>query len=535
MNADKNGLVIEDLSVTIDTSQILKSVSWRVNKGETLGLVGESGSGKSMSILAIAGLLPERAKASGSVRLSGRELLGASEAVLCDIRGARIGIVFQEPLTALNPLQSIGQQVAETVRIHQGLSRKDALKRAAKTLKRVGLDPKEIPLTRYPHELSGGQRQRVAIAIAVILKPDVILADEPTTALDVTTQAEVLALLSKLAKEDGCALVMVTHDLPLLDGFADKIAVMKDGEIVEEIVGPLAEKSLKEDYSRALFTAALYKDVKRKPARERAVLEVQNLSCEYARKSGFFQKRSPFQAVKDVSFRLKAGETLALVGESGSGKSTLGKAILGLNPIRKGRVKLLGKPFLGEGVNLDPEQIRAYRQKIQMVFQDPKGSFNPRHKAGRIIGEPYWLLNSKLDKAQKEERVGELLTAVGLKASDKDKYPYEFSGGQRQRIAIARALATNPDVIVLDEAVSALDVTIRAQILEVLVDLRRKMGLSYLFISHDMSVVRGFAHRVMVMRAGEIVEIGQTKDIFTHPAHPYTRALIAATPQLVRG
>ena len=534
MTGHQDVLQIENVSVSIGTTDILKNISWSVGAGQTLGLVGESGSGKSINILTVAGLLPDQARITGSVKLNGKDILEADEATLCQIRGAKIGVVFQEPMTALNPLHTIGQQVAEVVRIHTDISKAAAETLAGQTLKRVGLDPAEISPRRYPHELSGGQRQRVAIAMAIILKPDVILADEPTTALDVTTQAEVLDLLATLAKEDGCALVMVTHDLPLLSGYADKIAIMKDGEIVEQFDGKPTQDKLKHAYSKALFEAALYKDIKRKVPKEMPALEVRNLNCEYSRKVSLFKKHPPFRAVKNVSFTLKSGETLALVGESGCGKSTLSKAILGLQPIAGGQILLAGKTFVGQNITLEPAQMRVMREKLQMVFQDPYGSFNPRHKARRIIAEPFWLLESPLTKTEIQDRVAELLISVGLAPKDGEKFPHEFSGGQRQRIAIARALATNPDVIVLDEAVSALDVTVRAQILDLLTRLRREIGVAYLFVSHDMSVVRGFAHRVMVMKAGEIVAIGDTERLFQNPSHAYTRQLIEATPEMVR-
>jgi len=525
-------LAIENLSINIGDAEIIRDVAWRVKAGETLGLVGESGSGKSMSLLAVVGLLPRGASLSGSIRLNGVEISDADETALCAIRGAEVGVVFQEPMTALNPVHTIGRQVAETARIHRGMSRIDAEALAVKTLSRVGLPPEKVALTRYPHELSGGQRQRVAIAMAIILKPKVILADEPTTALDVTTQAEVLQLLARLAREDNCALVLVTHDLPLISQFADRVVIMKDGAVVETSDERIGTDTLTHPYSQALFQAAFYTAPSQGKPGDETVLAVRNLVCEYRRNDRLFGPPTVFRAVKGVDFKIASGETLALVGESGCGKSTLGKAIMGLQSIASGEICLGATPFFGSEARPNKTAMRQMRQRMQMVFQDPYGSFNPRQRVGRIIAEPFYLLDEKLTAAQQAKHVDELLEAVGLASADARKYPHEFSGGQRQRIAIARALVTSPEVILLDEAVSALDVSVRAQILDLLTDLRERMQLAFLFISHDLSVVRGFAHRVLVMRAGEIIEEGDTEKIFTLPSQQYTAELLSATPEM---
>jgi len=529
-------LAIENLSVNIGDEKIIHDIAWQVEAGETLGIVGESGSGKSMSLLAIAGLLPRGATRRGSIRLKGVEISEADESAMCKIRGAEVGVIFQEPMTALNPVHTIGRQVAEAARTHWGLSRGEAETLSIKTLTRVGLPPEKITLNRYPHQLSGGQRQRVAIAMAIILKPKVILADEPTTALDVTTQAEVLKLLARLAKEDNCALVLVTHDLPLISQYADQVVIMKAGEVVEtcqgKFKGRVGADSLTHPYSKALFQAAFYTAPAQDIPGKKTVLDVRNLTCAYRRHDRLFGPPSIFRAVKGINLKISAGETLALVGESGCGKSTLSKAIMGLLPISSGEVFLGTTPFVGGGARPKSKDMVQMRRRLQMVFQDPYGSFNPRQRIDRIITEPFYLLNEKLSSVEAAKRVDELLDAVGLRSADAKKYPHEFSGGQRQRIAIARAMATSPEIILLDEAVSALDVTVRAQILDLLTDLRERMQLAYLFISHDLSVVRGFAHRVLVMREGEIIEEGETEKIFTSPAHPYTAELLAATPEM---
>ena len=525
-------LQIEGLNLSILGLKILSDVRFEVDRGEVVGVIGESGSGKSMTALSVMQLLPHGMNVNGSIRLDGEELLTKTEKQMCAVRGADVGMVFQEPMTALNPVKSIGDQVAETVMIHRGTGRTEALSIARETLNRVGLPEERFPLSRYPHELSGGQRQRVVIAMAIALRPKLLIADEPTTALDVTTQAQILSLLKKLVDEDGMGLILITHDLAVVADIADRIVIMKSGEVVE--AGPAVQllRAMKHPYSKALMAATSHHPVRKPPqvALDAApVLEVSSVVREYAlpRKS-LFAKPGAFRAVNDVSFKIHRGENVGLVGESGCGKSTLTRAILALENTQGGEIRVGG-----ELVTTKTGASAASRRKMQVVFQDPYGSFNPRHKVRRLVTEPFYLMGGDAPTgAALETRIAEALESVGLAARDADKYIHEFSGGQRQRVAIARALITHPSLIVLDEAVSALDVSIRAQILDLLADLSDRLDLSYLFISHDLSVVRAITDRVMVMKAGKIVETGETEAVFSNPQHEYTRQLLAATPDL---
>ncbi len=520
-------LSVQDLTLKIRRTPILHGVSFEMQPGEVFGLVGESGSGKSMTALALMQLLPQGAVAGGQARLAGTDLLSLSERRMCALRGNEIGMIFQEPMTALNPMRPIGDQVAETLMIHGAATRRQALRVAREKLDRVGLTADRFPLSRFPHELSGGQRQRVCIAMAVALRPKLLIADEPTTALDVTTQAGILDLLKGLVAEEGMALMLITHDLAVVAGIADHVAVMEQGRIVEAGRTEALFRTRAHDYTRRLFAASSHQPTRRAQATGAPLLQVRAARCEY-----LLPRPSPFAAaprltaVKDVSFTLHAGESLGLVGESGCGKSTLTRAILGLDPLQGGEILLQGAP-------VGPLMPRAQRAGVQVVFQDPYGSFDPRHKVARLVAEPFHLTPAQ--KPEQRDRVAEALTAVGLLPEDADKYIHEFSGGQRQRIAIARALIIRPALIVLDEAVSALDVRVRAQILDLLADLQGRFGLSYLFISHDLSVVRAVTDRVLVMRAGEIVEEGATEAVFNAPGHAYTQELLAATPRIPKG
>jgi peptide/nickel transport system ATP-binding protein len=525
-------LQIENLSLSILGLRILSDVRFEVDRGEVVGVIGESGSGKSMTALSVMQLLPHGTDVTGSIRLDGEELLTRTEKQMCAVRGADVGMVFQEPMTALNPVKTIGDQVAETVMIHRGASRTEALSVARETLNRVGLPEERFPLTRYPHELSGGQRQRVVIAMAIALRPKLLIADEPTTALDVTTQAQILDLLKKLVDEDGMGLILITHDLAVVADIADRIVIMKSGEVVEAGQAVQLFRAMQHPYSKALMAATSHHPVRKPPqvALDAVpVLEVSSVVREYAlpRKS-LFAKPGAYRAVNDVSFKIHKGENVGLVGESGCGKSTLTRAILALEGTQAGEIRVGG-----ELVTTKTGASSAARRKMQVVFQDPYGSFNPRHKVRRLVTEPFYLMGRNAPTGSAlEARIAESLENVGLSARDADKYIHEFSGGQRQRVAIARALITHPSLIVLDEAVSALDVSIRAQILDLLADLSDRLDLSYLFISHDLSVVRAITDRVMVMKAGKIVETGETEAVFSNPQHDYTRQLLAATPDL---
>ena len=521
-------LQIENLSLSIHGTAILRDVSLSVAPGQIVGVIGESGSGKSMTAFAVTQLLPEGAEARGRVRLEGHEMLALDEPALCRLRGAVVSMVFQEPMTALNPLRTIGDQVAETILIHEGGSRAAAMARAAEALRRAELPPERFALTRYPHELSGGQRQRVVIAMAIALRPRLLIADEPTTALDVTTQAEILRLLRRLAREDGMGLLLISHDLAVVADMADHIVIMRHGEVVEQ--GPAATlfHEMRHPYSLALLAASDHVPERRASPEAKPLLRVSGVVRDYpAPRRGLFAPPARFRAVDHVSFDIRRGENLGLVGESGCGKSTLTRAILGLEPVQAGEITLDGAPvFQGNRPN------HAVRRRMQVVFQDPYGSFNPRWKVRRLICEPFHLLDAPPTGAARARAVAEALDSVGLHEGDADKYIHEFSGGQRQRIAIARALIIRPDLIVLDEAVSALDVSVRAQVLDLLADLSDRLGLTYLFISHDLSVVRAITDRVLVMQSGKIVEQGQTEEVFARPQHPYTQQLIAAAPRL---
>jgi peptide/nickel transport system ATP-binding protein len=418
--------------------------------------------------------------------------------------------------------------VAETVRVHGGASRAEARQIARATLDRAGLPAARFPLSRYPHELSGGQRQRVVIAMAIALRPRLLIADEPTTALDVTTQAQILELLRRLVDEDGMALMLITHDLAVVADLADRLAIMRRGEVVEAGATHDVLREMRHPYTRALFAASSHQP-DRLPRLARApLLQVASVVREYpGGRHGLFARDPPFRAVRGVSFTLHHGESLGLVGESGCGKSTLTRAILGLEPVQGGSVRIEG-----EEVRAGQPMPRALRAKMQVVFQDPYGSFDPRHRVARLITEPFHLLDRPPQGAERREAVASALANVGLDPTDAEKFIHEFSGGQRQRIAIARALIIRPKLIILDEAVSALDVQVRAQILDLLAGLSARYGLSYLFISHDLTVVRAITDRVMVMQAGEIVEAGPTRAVFEAPQHPYTRALLDAAPML---
>jgi peptide/nickel transport system ATP-binding protein len=519
------------LSVSIGTTEIIKNLSLEVRTGEILGLVGASGSGKSMTALAVLQLLPAYARQTGTVRLRGEILTTKSDAELQAIRGRDVGIVFQEPMSALNPLMRIGDQVAETVRLHRSVSIAEARRLARETLDLVGLRGEQGALDRLPYELSGGQRQRVAIAVAVVLGPPLLIADEPTTALDVDTQAQVLRLLRELAHTRNMGMILVSHDLAVVAQVTDRVAVMHQGEIVEQGATQQLLRHLQHPYGRALLAAAELKPRRTTALPENAptVLQVYEVVREYRRRRhSLWHAVTPLRAVDAVSLVIHAGETVGLVGESGSGKSSLLRVILALERPQGGEVRLLGDAFSSaRGASL-----RRLRRSIQGVFQDPYGSFDPRWSVERLIGEPFFLLDSPPTAADRRRKIAAVLEQVGLSASDALRYPQEFSGGQRQRIAIARALITEPSLIAFDEAVSALDVLVRAQILELLAELADRLRVAYLFVSHDLNVVRSIADRVYVMQHGRIVEHGPTEAVFGKPNHAYTRALIAATPKL---
>ncbi|PCI86874.1 MAG: microcin ABC transporter ATP-binding protein [Hyphomicrobiales bacterium] len=523
-------LEIKNLCLSFGDIEILRDIDLTIEAGEAVGLVGESGSGKSITSLAAMRLLPPSAKLTGEILFDGRDLLALGENDMCRLRGRDMAMIFQEPMTALNPVKSIGDQIAEGLRFHLGISRRAAEDKVLRLLDEVGLPPARFSPHRYPHELSGGQRQRVVIAIAIAMNPKLLIADEPTTALDVTTQAVILDLLRELAAEHDSALLLITHDLAVVAQMVDRIAVMKDGEIVER--GKTLEffRDMQHPYSKKLLAASKVKPktVSEIKPSDKPLMAVKDLTRQYRLpRQNLFAPSRYLKAVNDVSFQIEAGESVGLVGESGCGKSTLARTLLALNKPTTGKIEFLGDDLF----RLSRHALLEKRRNMQVVFQDPYGSFNPRHKVGRLVAEPLQLVKN-ISKLGRNERVAEALMHVGLKAEDADKYPHEFSGGQRQRIAIARAIITRPKLIVADEPVSALDVSIREQVLDLLNELSVEQGLAYLFISHDLHVVRAVTDRVLVMYQGQIVEHGATASVFDDPQHEYTKKLLAATPDL---
>ncbi len=523
-------LELKDLRLGVGGKTILDGVNLSLERGKITGLVGRSGSGKSMTGLAAMGLAPARATLSGAVHLNGHSLLDLAEREMCALRGRALAMIFQEPMTALNPLQTIVAQIAETITIHGDTPKAQALDEAAALMRRVGLDPNVISPTRFPHELSGGQRQRVMIAAAIASSPAVLIADEPTTALDVTTQAEILKLLRRLVEEDEMALLFITHDLAVISNMADTVAVMDKGRIVDaDTPGNFFKKGLGGALSGLVVQSTKRKLALASPANHETIVDARDVTCIYpTARQNLLTPAPPVRAVNGVTLSLKRGENLGLVGESGCGKSTLARALLGLQPVSEGAVNIGGVGLASAG----KAAMRMMRKTIQIVFQDPYSSFNPRQKVEQIIGEPFHLFDTPPSRAEQREMIGDVLASVGMGLTDMEKYPHEFSGGQRQRIAIARALITEPSVIILDEATSALDVGARNRVLNLLMTLSDQRGVSYLFVTHDMTIIRDVTDRVLVMKDGRIVEEGATNDILGHPQHDYSRSLIEATPKI---
>ncbi|KPB02778.1 ABC transporter ATP-binding protein [Ahrensia marina] len=525
-------LNIKDLSLTIGETKILHDIDLQLEHGQIAGIVGESGSGKSLTALSVMQLLPNASRTGGTIEFNGQNLLTLDENAMCALRGNEIGMVFQEPMTALNPVKTIGEQIREGIRWHTNASRAQAEERARSMLDRVGLPPSQYPLERYPHELSGGQRQRVVIAIATALNPKILIADEPTTALDVVLQAQILDLLKELVADNDMALILISHDLGVVADVADTITIMRKGVVEEAGSAVKVLKEQKHPYTAQLAEASIHMPAwqnRKKPASPEPLLEVSNLSKIYrGRRTGVFSHAPDFTAVDDVSFDIAAGRSIGLVGRSGCGKSTLARMVLGLSKPSNGKILFDNKTTTA----LDDTTMRASRRHMQVVFQDPYGSFNPRKTVEWLVAEPLFLEDEKLTRHQKQERIAAALNEVGLSADAMKKYPHEFSGGQRQRIAIARALITRPKLIVADEPVSALDVSIRAQVLDLLAKLNDDLGIAFLFITHDLSVARAITHEVMVMDKGKIVERGQTGDILDNPQMRPTQRLVEATPDL---
>jgi microcin C transport system ATP-binding protein len=526
-------LVVRDLAVTFAADGVetraVRGVSFTIDRGETLALVGESGSGKSVTALSIVQLLPYPAARhpSGSIRFQERELVGAPEAELRRVRGDRIAMIFQEPMTSLNPLHSIEKQVNETLRVHRGLSRRAARARTLELLRLVGLPEADRRLDAYPHQLSGGQRQRVMIAMALANEPDLLIADEPTTALDVTIQAQILALLRELKATFGMALLLITHDLAVVRKMAERVCVMQAGEIVE--TGRTAEvfDRPRHDYTRRLL-AAEPRAMPRTPRVDApVVMEAEDVRVWFPVRRGLLRRTvDHVKAVDGVSLTVREAQTVGVVGESGSGKTTLGLALLRLLACR-GRVRFAGRDVLA----LPSRALRPLRREMQIVFQDPFGALSPRMSIAQIVGEGLGV-HAVGSPAEQRDLVDASLVEVGLDPTVRDRYPHEFSGGQRQRIAIARAMVLKPRLVVLDEPTSALDMSVQAQIVDLLRDLQARHRLAYLFISHDLKVVRAMSDEIIVMRDGRVVERGPAEQVFSAPAEPYTRALLAAAFEL---
>ncbi|TPK98155.1 ABC transporter ATP-binding protein [Mesorhizobium sp. B2-4-12] len=527
-------LEINNLSLTIGDTQILKDMELSVAPGEVMGLVGESGSGKSMTALTVMRLLPHTARATGRVTFDGIDILAATEDQMCALRGDDIGMVFQEPMTALNPVKTIGEQVAEGIRWHTKATRAEAEERARKMLDRVGLPSAKFPLSRYPHELSGGQRQRVVIAIACALKPKLLIADEPTTALDVVLQAQILDLLRGLVAESRMGLLLISHDLAVVTEMADRITIMRRGEVMEagDTARTLSEQL--HSYTRQLAQASMHVPARARPhgaGLGQPMLQVEGVTRDYpGRRTSLFRRAPDIRAVDDVSLSIAPGQSVALVGRSGCGKSTLARMILALDRPSSGTIQFRGDTITGKS----EAEMKPARRDMQVVFQDPYGSFDPRLKVERLVAEPLHVLDRKPMRAERREMVAHALHEVGLDQRDMDKYPHEFSGGQRQRLSIARAIITRPKLVVADEPVSALDVSIRAQILDLFAGLNQKLGIAYLFITHDLTVARAITDEVLVMHDGKIVERGKTSEVLDHPQSEAARALVTAAPDLHR-
>jgi peptide/nickel transport system ATP-binding protein len=514
-------LEVRNLSVEFHTAagvvHAVRNISYHLDKGETLAILGESGSGKSVSSSAIMNLIdmPPGRISSGEILLDGRDLLTMSPQARRQANGRRIAMIFQDPLSHLNPVYTIGWQIREAMTTH-GTQPAEARSEALRLLTRVGITDPEEAMDKYPHQFSGGQRQRVMIAMALALRPDLLIADEPTTALDVTVQAEVLALLKELQRETGMGVLIITHDLGVVAEIADRVVVMEKGVLVEAGTVREVYKNPKHPYTKKLIGAAPGRgEMHDLPNDGEPLLVVRDVRKRYG----------AFEALKGISFDLRAGETMAIVGESGSGKSTLARILLRLDEPDAGTAHWKGRDLF----QLSPAELYKLRRDLQMVFQDPTQSLNPRMTVYQLVSEAWAIHPDILPKPQWRARVAELLAQVGLSQEHMNRYPHQFSGGQRQRIAIARALALNPKLIVCDEAVSALDVSVQAQVIALLDKLRREIGISFIFIAHDLPVVRDFADHVMVMRKGEVVELGTVRQVFEAPREDYTRALLAAS------
>ena len=555
-------LLVKNLSISFDShqgeNQVLFDVSYQLKKNEILGIVGESGSGKSVSSLAILGLLPKKQTKynSGEITYLGNDLLAYSNTDFQKLRGNKIAMIFQEPMTSLNPSLTCGKQVSEVLQRHLNLPAKEAKLEVYSLFEKVKLPEPEIMFNKYPHQISGGQKQRVMIAMAIACKPDVLIADEPTTALDVTVQREIILLLKSIQKETGMSIIFISHDLALVSEISDNVVVMYKGKIVENGSVEDVFNNPKHDYTKALINSRPSVNVRLKvlptiqdylnnsishavvSSSDRVnnheilyssapLLKVVNVDKEYVTKGFLFTKDTNFKAVSNVSFDLYEGETLGLVGESGCGKSTLGNAILQLDKATSGEIFYKGEDI----TKISKSALRSLRKEIQLIFQDPYSSLNPRIPVGKAIMEPMQVHKLYKNSAERKEKTLELLKRVGLSEEHFYRYPHEFSGGQRQRIGIARTIAVNPKLIICDESVSALDISVQAQVLNLLNELKEKFGFSYIFISHDLAVVKYMSDQLVVMNKGEIEEVGEADSIYENPESAYTKSLIEAIPK----
>ncbi|WP_307225889.1 ABC transporter ATP-binding protein [Pararhizobium capsulatum] len=521
-------LTVRDLKISFDTPdgavEAVKGIYLDVKSGETLAVVGESGSGKSQTMMGIMGLLSKNGRATGSASYRGKELIGLPMKELNTVRGAKITMIFQEPMTSLDPLYTIGRQIAEPIVYHRGGSFAQAKARALELLELVGIPEPARRINSYPHELSGGQRQRVMIAMALANEPDILIADEPTTALDVTIQAQILDLLKSLQQKFGMAVVLITHDLGIVRHFASRVAVMRRGEVVETGMTADIFERPQADYTKMLLAAEPSGRKASPPDDAPIILEGRNVCVDYRIGGGLFKSAAgSFRAVDDITLRLRQGQTIGIVGESGSGKSTLGRALLKLLPA-SGHIRFEKTDISDFGRSA----MRPLRQEMQLVFQDPYGSLSPRQTVGEIITEGLYVHEPQLSRADRDRRAIEALKEVGLDPAARNRYPHEFSGGQRQRIAIARAIILKPKVVILDEPTSALDRSVQGQVIELLRGLQKAHDLSYIFISHDLSVIKAMSDYVIVMKNGKIVEEGDTDIIFHAPKEAYTKTLMNA-------